>query len=111
MFRRLFFDPFRLEKALLAGTPRNSSTQASILHFSFNKAATQTVKKLLIDCGLDALLTTTGIELPRSLRLEFLLKHEMRQPKGENGGKLQAGTTQKLNCILEVPLNCFNYPM
>jgi hypothetical protein len=51
MFRRFFFDPFRVEKALLAGTHRNSSTRASILHFSFNKAATQTVKKLLMDCG------------------------------------------------------------
>ena len=51
MFRRLFRDQFRIEKALLAGRHRNRSTQPSILHFSFNKAATQTIKKLLIDCG------------------------------------------------------------
>ena len=51
MFRRLFFDPFRVEKALLSGRHRRPSTRPSILHFSFNKAATQTIKKLLIDCG------------------------------------------------------------
>jgi len=51
MFRRLFRDQFRVEKALLAGRHRNRSAHPSILHFSFNKAATQTIKKLLIDCG------------------------------------------------------------
>lgn len=51
MFRSFFFDPFRVEKALLVGNHSNFCTRSSILHFSFNKAATQTVKKLLIDCG------------------------------------------------------------
>lgn len=51
MFRRLFKDKFRVEKALLASRHRNRSIQPSVLHFSFNKAATQTIKKLLIDCG------------------------------------------------------------
>jgi hypothetical protein len=47
----LFRDQFRVEKALLAGRHQNRSAHPSILHFSFNKAATQTIKKLLIDCG------------------------------------------------------------
>jgi hypothetical protein len=51
MFRRFFRDQFRVEKALLAGRHRIRSTVPSVLHFSFNKAATQTVKKLLIECG------------------------------------------------------------
>jgi len=50
-FRDLFRDKFRVEKALLAGSHKTKSTHPSILHFSLNKAATQTVKKLLIKCG------------------------------------------------------------
>lgn len=49
MFRRLFQDKYRVEKALLAGRHRTRCTKPSILHFSFNKAATQYVKGLLID--------------------------------------------------------------
>jgi hypothetical protein len=51
MFKKIFFDKFRVEKALLARKHHITSPRPSILHFSFNKAATQTVKKLLIDCG------------------------------------------------------------
>jgi hypothetical protein len=47
----LLRDKFRVEKALLAGSHRNRCLRPSILHFSFNKAATQTVKRILIDCG------------------------------------------------------------
>lgn len=51
MFNWFFKDKFSVEKALLAGHHRTSSRRPSVLHFSFNKAATQTVKKLLIECG------------------------------------------------------------
>lgn len=51
MFGGFFHDRFRVEKALLAGRHRHRSTRPSILHFSFNKAATQTVKKLLMACA------------------------------------------------------------
>lgn len=51
MFDWFFKDRFSVEKALLDGCHRTSSQQPSVLHFSFNKAATQTVKKLLIECG------------------------------------------------------------
>jgi len=51
MFGWFLKDRFRVEKALLAGRNPSLCRHPSILHFSFNKAATQTVKKLLIDCG------------------------------------------------------------
>jgi hypothetical protein len=51
IFQKLFRDKFRVEKALLAGCHKTSSSHPSILHFSFNKAATQAVKKLLVKCG------------------------------------------------------------
>lgn len=51
MFNWFFKDKFSVEKALLTGHHRTSSRRPSVLHFSFNKAATQTVKKLLIECG------------------------------------------------------------
>jgi hypothetical protein len=51
IFLKLFRDKFRVEKALLAGCHKNHSSHPSIIHFSFNKAATQAVKKLLIKCG------------------------------------------------------------
>jgi hypothetical protein len=51
MFNWFFKDRFSVEKALLDGHHRTSSRRPSVLHFSFNKAATQTVKKLLIECG------------------------------------------------------------
>jgi len=273
MFHKLFFDKFRVEKALLARKHRCTSTRPSILHFSFNKAATQTVKKLLIECGrvngltpallhdyafhhsmpfldhlnaeeiqqyahlfnskgylytvfggmilgipslekfkvvlvvrdprdilvsdyysiayshaipegekkqiylsrretaltsnldeyvlysankllavfekyknhlfpqcthvhvaryedmvvdfpswLDALLSSTGMEIPSAMRLQLIRNHEERRPKGENihshlrkgmpgehREKLQSGTIEKLNCIFEAPLGRFNY--
>lgn len=51
MFNWFFKDKFLVEKALLAGQHRTYSQRPSVLHFSFNKAATQTVKKLLIECA------------------------------------------------------------
>ena len=51
MFNWFFKDKFLVEKALLAGHHRTYSQRPSVLHFSFNKAATQTVKKLLIECA------------------------------------------------------------
>ena len=48
---RWLLGKFAVEKLLLWGLHRTYSKQKSILHFSFNKAATQTVKKLLIECG------------------------------------------------------------
>lgn len=48
---RWLLGKFAVEKLLLWGLHRSYSKQKSILHFSFNKAATQTVKKLLIECG------------------------------------------------------------
>lgn len=52
IFQRLFRDKFHVEKALLAGCHKARSSQPSIIHFSLNKAATQTIKKLLIKCSL-----------------------------------------------------------
>ena len=57
MLNWFFKDKFRVEKALLAGRHRTYSRRRSILHFSFNKAATQTVKKLLIECARQNKLT------------------------------------------------------
>jgi hypothetical protein len=51
MLNWFFKDKFGVEKALLAGRHRTYSQRPSVLHFSFNKAATQTVKKLLIECA------------------------------------------------------------
>jgi len=51
MLNWFFKDKFWVEKALLAGGHRTYSRRPSVLHFSFNKAATQTVKKLLIECA------------------------------------------------------------
>lgn len=51
MLHKLFKDKYQVEKQLLAGRHRSASSKPSVLHFSFNKAATQTVKKLLIDCA------------------------------------------------------------
>jgi hypothetical protein len=51
MLNWFFKDKFRVEKALLAGRHRTYSQRSSVLHFSLNKAATQTVKKLLIECA------------------------------------------------------------
>jgi hypothetical protein len=48
---RWLLGKFAVEKLLLLGLHRSDSKKKSILHFSFNKAATQTVKKLLIECG------------------------------------------------------------
>jgi hypothetical protein len=51
IFSYFFRDKFRVEKTLLSGRFVSNCSHPSVLHFSFNKAATQTVKKLLIDCG------------------------------------------------------------
>lgn len=51
IFNKLFKDKYRIEKALISDKSFANSSKSSVLHFSFNKAATQTVKKLLIDCG------------------------------------------------------------
>jgi hypothetical protein len=48
---RWLLGKFAVEKLLLLSLHRSYSKKKSILHFSFNKAATQTVKKLLIECG------------------------------------------------------------
>ena len=57
MLNWFFKDKFWVEKALLAGRHRTYSRRPSVLHFSFNKAATQTVKKLLIECARQNKLT------------------------------------------------------
>lgn len=66
----LLRDKFRVEKALLAGSHHNSCLRPSILHFSFNKAATQTVKKILIDCGRRNGLTPARLH-------DYAFKHSM----------------------------------
>ncbi|GEM_PF-5408635 len=47
---------FKVEKALITGKLHTDNQNASILHFSFNKAATQYTKKILqlcsVECGM-----------------------------------------------------------
>lgn len=44
---------FRVEKALIAGEHHSDNQNPSILHFSFNKAATQYTKKILQLCAIE----------------------------------------------------------
>ena len=52
---------FRTELQLIAGKHKNPSTQPSIIHFSFNKAATQYVKSVLRKCVLANRMVHVGI--------------------------------------------------
>ena len=49
--RRNLRNRFPVEHALIAGRHVNQSQQPSILHFSVNKAATQTTKSILLRCA------------------------------------------------------------
>ncbi len=44
---------YRTELALIKGIHENSSKHPSIIHFSFNKAATQYVKSMLRRCAVE----------------------------------------------------------
>ena len=62
MLNWFFKDKFGVEKALLAGRHRTYSQRPSVLHFSFNKAATQTVKKLLIESNTGKYATQESLQ-------------------------------------------------
>lgn len=49
--RRFLKENFATEMALIAGNHHNDNKHPSILHFSFNKAATQFVKSVLVQCA------------------------------------------------------------
>lgn len=52
---------FKTELRLIHGTHRNDSAHPSIIHFSFNKAATQYVKSILKRCARENGLVTVAI--------------------------------------------------
>lgn len=52
---------FRIEKALIRGTHINHNPHPSILHFSINKAATQSIKSILKRCALENGMTPVEI--------------------------------------------------
>jgi len=52
---------FEVERALIAGEHVNTNEHPSIIHFSFNKAATQYVKSILRRCAIENGMTPVGI--------------------------------------------------
>lgn len=56
-----FSSQYSVEAQLIKGIHKNSNTNQSILHFSFNKSATQYVKSILVKCATEVGITHVGI--------------------------------------------------
>lgn len=52
---------FKVESELIEGTHKNANEHQSIIHFSFNKAATQYIKSILIRCAIENGMVHAGI--------------------------------------------------
>lgn len=52
---------FNVELELIEGIHKNTNTHQSIIHFSFNKAATQYVKSILVSCAVENQMVHAGI--------------------------------------------------
>jgi len=52
---------FNVELELISGTHNNTNKHPSIIHFSFNKAATQYVKSILVECATEIGMVHAGI--------------------------------------------------
>jgi hypothetical protein len=74
---------FKTELALLKGTRVNSSRHPSIIHFSYNKAATQYVKSILNRCAVENGMVPVGVhDLASHSKVPYLdqLSHDEMKP-------------------------------